>query len=120
MRDQRGDPQFIGESVIDHTPMGSTLSLSTGDAFDVKVKPTVEKREQAGLFRWKTSMSYTLSNAMARPVMVDLIQGGLVGDTRIVTESRPSTRRDADTAVWSVEVPANGETKVAATFDTRF
>src|ERR1700730_1591728 len=36
MRDQRGDPQFIGESRIDHTPMGSTLSLETGDAFDVK------------------------------------------------------------------------------------
>jgi hypothetical protein len=120
MRDRRGDPQFIGESVIDHTPMGSTLSLSTGDAFDVKVKPTLETREQEGLFRWKTSMSYTLSNAMSRPVKVDLAQAGLFGDTRILKESLPSTRRDADTAVWTVEVPANGETKVTATFDTRF
>ena len=120
MRDWKGDPQFIGESAIDHTPMGSTLSLSTGDAFDVKVKPTVEKREQQGLFRWKTAMSYTLSNAMPHPVKVDLIQGGLVGDTRIVDESRPSTRRDADTAVWTVDIPANGEAKVTATFDTRF
>jgi hypothetical protein len=31
MRDKRGEPQFIGENHIDHTPMGSTLSL-TGDA----------------------------------------------------------------------------------------
>jgi len=29
MRDRRGEPQFIGESRIDHTPMGSTLSLVT-------------------------------------------------------------------------------------------
>ena len=42
MGDQRGDPQFIGESQIDHTPMGSRLALQTGDAFDVKVHPIVE------------------------------------------------------------------------------
>src|ERR1700728_3600386 len=48
LRDKRGDPQFIGESRIDHTPMGSVLSLSTGDAFDVKVQPTVEKRTRLG------------------------------------------------------------------------
>ena len=41
IRDKRGDPQFIGESGIDHTPMGSTLSLATGDAFDVKVHAVV-------------------------------------------------------------------------------
>src|SRR3984893_1729682 len=44
MRDKRGDPQFIGESQIDHTPMGSVLSVATGDAFDVKVQSTVLKR----------------------------------------------------------------------------
>src|SRR5581483_5757449 len=30
MRDRAGAPQFIGESAIDHTPMGSTLALATG------------------------------------------------------------------------------------------
>ena len=120
LRDKRGDPQFIGESRIDHTPMGSSLSLSTGDAFDVKVKPVVVSREQQGLFRWKTAMSYTLTNALPHPVKVDLIQNGLYGDTRIVTESQPSERRDADTAAWAVDVPANGEAKLTATFDTQF
>ena len=51
MRDKRGDPQFIGESRIDHTPMGSTLSLATGDAFDVKVHAVVVKRTQIGRSR---------------------------------------------------------------------
>ena len=32
---QQGNPQFIGENGIGHTPMGSDLSLRTGDAFDV-------------------------------------------------------------------------------------
>ena len=120
VRDKRGDPQFIGESAIEHTPLGSTLSLSTGDAFDVKVKPVLESRTNEGLFRWRTAMRYTLSNALPRPVTVDLIQDGLYGDTRIVQESQHSIRRSADQAVWSVTVPAGGEAKVAATFDTQF
>src|SRR5579862_3559548 len=63
MRDKRGDPQFIGESHIDHTPMGSTLSLSTGDAFDVKVHAIVEKRTRVSTYDWKTDMRYELTNA---------------------------------------------------------
>ena len=67
MRDKRGDPQFIGESRIDHTPMGSTLSLATGDAFDVKVRAVVDKRTRLRTFDWQTDMRYELSNALPRP-----------------------------------------------------
>jgi hypothetical protein len=120
MRDRKGDPQFIGESEIDHTPMGSTLSVSTGDAFDVKVKPVVEKREKAGPRRWKTSMRYTLSNASPKAVNVVLQQDGLWGDTKISSESLKSTRPNADMAEWSVTVPANGSIDVTAVFDSAY
>ncbi len=120
IRDKQGDPQFIGESSIDHTPMGSVLSLSTGDAFDIKVKPVVEKRERINLFRWKTSMRYTVTNASPREVKVALQQDGLWGDTRIETESMTSTRPNANMAEWMVTVPANGSVEVTATFDTAY
>nr|WP_245968315.1 DUF4139 domain-containing protein [Hephaestia caeni] len=120
LRDKRGDPQFIGESAISHTPMGSDLSLATGDAFDVKVKPVVEKRERLGLFRWRTTMHYTLTNALPRGVTVDLLQDGLWGDTRIVSESAKSERQSADVAKWRVSVPANGSAEVRAVFDSRY
>ena len=70
--------------------------------------------------RWRTSMRYTLTNARPQPVTVDLIQGGLWGDVRIVDESLKSTRRSADEALWRVTVPGNGEASVTATFDTRY
>jgi hypothetical protein len=120
MRDQRGDPQFIGESRIDHTPMGSTLSLETGDAFDVKVQATVAKRLRIGTFEWQTDMKYELTNALPRQVVVRLLQDGLYGDARITEESAKSTRRSAETAEWAVTVPANGEATVTASFDTRY
>jgi hypothetical protein len=119
-RDARGNPQFVGESPIGHTPMGSELGLTTGQAFDVKVQPVVERRERVSNGRWRTVMRYTLTNARPAPVTVDLFQSGLWGDTRIAEESMPSQRRSADEAWWRVPVPANGEAIVTATFDTRF
>lgn len=120
MRDKKGDPQFIGESRIDHTPMGSTLSIATGDAFDIKVKPVVEKRERINSDRWKTTMRYTLTNASPRVATVMLQQDGLWGDTRIERESLKSTRINANVAEWTVAVPANGTVDVTAVFDTRY
>ena len=119
MRDKRGEPQFIGESRIDHTPMGSTLSLATGDAFDVKVRAVVEKRTRISTFDWQSDMRYELSNALPRPVTVKLLQEGLWGDSRITAESQKSTRRSAETAEWAVTVPANGKTSLTASFESR-
>jgi hypothetical protein len=120
LRDKRGEPQFIGESRIDHTPMGSTLALATGDAFDVKVRATVVKRTSHGPFDWQTDMRYTLTNAMPASVTVALLQAGLWGDASIKVESQKSTRRSADVAEWTVVVPANGTSEVTATFETRY
>ncbi len=120
MRDRRGDPQFIGESRIDHTPMGSTLSLATGEAFDVKVRAVVEKRSRPGSGEWQTDMRYELSNALPRAVTVRLLQEGLWGDARITAESLKSTRRSAETAEWAVTIPANGKADLTASFDTRY
>jgi hypothetical protein len=123
MKDARGNAQFIGESAIGHTPMGSELGLKTGEAFDVKVQPVVEQRERLSDTRWKTTMRYTLSNARPEAVTVDLIQSGLDyywDDSRIVSESLKSERLSSNQALWHVTVPANGKASVTAVLDTRF
>ncbi|WP_231638955.1 DUF4139 domain-containing protein [Sphingomonas profundi] len=123
VRDSRGQAQFTGENRIDHTPQGSTLSIRTGDAFDVKVQPTVQARERIGPARWRTTMRYVLTNAKARPVTVDLVQAGVPWwwtDTKLTAESLNSVPHDADTVRWQVPVPANGEAIVTATFETRY
>ena len=106
MRDARGAPQFIGENNIGHTPMGSDLAIKTGDAFDVKIKTVLEKREAISKEVWfarskfainysdgrwakgesnytyytnfyQTTVRYTLTNARSEPVTADVIQDGL-------------------------------------------
>jgi hypothetical protein len=120
MRDARGDPQFIGENRIGHTPMGSSMSIRTGEAFDVKVKTLVEERTRINKRRWKTRMRYTITNARDVPVTVDLAQDGLWGDVRIEAQSIVGERVSADRIEWKVLIPASGTTELTATFDSRY
>ncbi|MBY9064883.1 DUF4139 domain-containing protein [Sphingomonas yunnanensis] len=120
MRDARGDPQFIGENRIPHTPMGSSMSIRTGEAFDVKVKVLVAERTRLARGRWRTRMAYTLTNARDAPVTVDLAQDGLWGDVKVVDQSLSGERVSADRIEWKVPVQANGATDLTATFDTRY
>ena len=103
-RDAKGTPQFVGESAIGHTPMGSRLQLRTGDAFDVLLQSEIASREKitaaeyerSARYRvridgqaaqeieidravdyYRTTMRYTLTNAKPVPVDVELSQGGL-------------------------------------------
>ena len=120
MRDKRGDPQFIGESQIEATPMGSAMSIRTGEAFDVKVKTVVEERTRRSSTRWRSKMRYEVTNARPEAVTVDLAQSGLWGDVRIEQESHASERVSADKVEWRLNVPANGSVTVTATFDSRY
>jgi hypothetical protein len=120
MRDKRGDPQFIGESGIEATPMGSQMSIRTGEAFDVKVKTIVVERTRVNNRRWKTKMQYEFTNARNEAITVDLGQSGLWGDVRIPEQSAEGKRVSADRMEWSVPVPANGKAMLTATFDSRY
>ncbi len=120
MRDAQGDPQFIGESRIEATPMGSQMSLRTGDAFDVKGQAVVVERKRLSSSRWRTTMRYDFTNARPEAVSVDLAQDGLWGDVRLVEQSITGTRISVDRMEWKVPVPANGKASLNVVFDTRY
>ena len=150
IRDARGQPQFIGENRIGHTPMGSELAVKTGEAFDVKIATAVTKREEISSDDWersaryritdsregervvtidraityyRTTMTYTLTNARPAPVMVDLVQAGLDNwwhDTRVVSETVEGRQRSLDERLFHVPVPANGKAVVTVVYETRY
>lgn len=118
VRDPAGEPKFVGENRIDHTPQGSDISVKIGEAFDVTVQPTVVAQDSAGKYRSRYKMSYLLRNAKAQPVSVTIRQGGLWREGKVVDESLKSRRLDAYNLAWDVPVPANGETTLTFTVDT--
>jgi hypothetical protein len=118
MRDAAGDPKFVGENAIGHTPAGSGLSIKTGEAFDVSSQATLVAETKVSKTRSRYEMRYLLRNAKDQPVTVELRQGGLWRDGEVKAESLKSRRIDARTLGWSVPVPANGETTLTFTVET--
>ncbi len=118
-RDIKGEPKFVGESQIGHTPQGSELAVRIGDAFDVTVQPTLTATDAVSKTRTRYAMSYLIRNAKAEPVTVELRQGGVWGrESHIVKSSLPGRQIDAFTFGWSVPVAANGETTLTMQVET--
>jgi hypothetical protein len=109
-RDADQQAQFVGESPVGHTPQGSDLSLKIGEAFDVTVQPTLVSSRTDDVFVNTYQMSYILRNARAEPAVVEVRQGGFFPNGRVLKESLASRSLDAETRVWSVPVPARGQT----------
>jgi hypothetical protein len=150
MRDARGEAKFVGETRIDHTSAGAEVDLVTGLAFDVKVQPVVEKREQVNEGEWKqtsryrivdsagrvttttvetpdefyrTTMRYIVTNARSKPVTVTVKQQGLgswTRETRVTSESIEGKQEGDDTRKWEVPVAANSKTELLVTYVSSF
>lgn len=123
VNDEAGEARFIGEDRVAHTPAGSDIVITTGQAFDVTVQPRVVSSEAASkpaYYRWRTrfEMEYTVRNARPEAVVVEVRQRGLGRDTQLQGQSIEGVVQDANTIVWSVPVPANGETVLTATVVT--
>lgn len=123
MDDANGEARFVGEDRISHSPGGSELAITTGSAFDVTLQSRIVSETRAGRQcgnRWGTryEMEYVLRNARPQAETVVVRQGGLGRETTVVTESIQSRMADSRTLTWTVSVPANGETRLTATYDT--
>lgn len=116
--DASGEPRFIGENRVNHTPAGSTIVVATGAAFDVTVQPrvvqqeTIQRRGQPNATRYR--MEYTVRNARRQPVTVEVRQNELGGTIELSDQSIEGERR-GQTVRWQVPVPANGQTVLTAT-----
>jgi len=118
--DRAGNAQFVGEDRIDHTAKNQTVRLQLGSAFDVTAERTQTdfKKLASGVRENLIESAYLieLSNATNKAVTVKVAEP-LPGDWEIVEESLLHRKEDARTAVWQVEVPAEG--KVLLTYRAR-
>ncbi|MFM2050654.1 MAG: hypothetical protein RL682_1145 [Pseudomonadota bacterium] len=112
-KDSIGNAQFIGEDRIDHTPKGEKVRLKLGDAFDVtadKKQTDFKSLGKSGRFNstFESAYEIVLKNAKKEATVVT-VQEPMPGDWQMLSSSQPHTKGASNTAVWSVEVPAEGK-----------
>ena len=111
--DKAGSAIFVGEDRIDHTPENEKLRLRLGDAFDVtadKVQTDfrVLPRGQKYKHGFESAYRVVLRNAKDAAVRVEVIEP-MPHNWEIVEQSSPHRKAAANTAVWSITVPAGGD-----------
>ncbi len=112
-KNNAGNAQFVGEDHIDHTPKNETVRLKLGEAFDV----TADKKQtdfkklpnpDKGNSTFESAYEIVLKNAKKEPVTVT-VQEPIPADWKILKENHPSTKATSNTAVWKIDVPAEGK-----------
>ncbi len=119
-RDADGQMEFVGESMITHTPAEDAVKISTGSAFDVK-----GARRQTDFYINQNghtideSFEVKLTNQKAEPVTVSVLEHLYRGDNwEILRKAADYTKLDSHTIQFPIDVPAKGE--ASFTYSVRY
>ena len=126
-RDKAGNAQFVGEDQIDHIPKNEPVRVKLGQSFDVTAnkKQTDFKQLSAGntgnsgTNRFESAYEITLNNAKKESVTVK-VQEPIPGDWKIVEESHQHDKPASNTALWKVDVPAEGSATLKYRVQVKF
>ncbi|WNV06250.1 DUF4139 domain-containing protein [Candidatus Methylospira mobilis] len=123
-KDAAGSAQFVGEDRIDHTPKNEKVRLKLGESFDV----TADKKQTdfkklpdpaKGSALYESAYEIVLKNARKEAVVIT-VQEPIPADWKILKESQPHTKAASNTAVWKVNIPAEGQTTLAYSVQVKY
>ena len=117
-RDSRGGQQFVGEDRIDHTPKDERVRLGLGNAFDIVPERTIKDQTRISDRVHEMTIETKIRNHKEEKVVV-IVQEKFWGDWEVIRSTHPTTKRDATTAEWSVEVAPDAEAVLGLTVRTR-
>lgn len=103
-------PLLIGEAGIGNTPVGAPVELTLGRAFDITAERTTTDTRRDGQAR-EIERELVIENARSEPVTVRVVES-MPGDWTMLSASADHEKVDAQRAAWSLEVPAEGETRL--------
>jgi len=119
-RDADGQMEFVGESIINHTPTEDTVKINTGSAFDVKgSRRQTDFSTDQGRRLLEETFEIKLTNQKPEPVNINVLEHLYRGDEwEILHKSADYTKLDSHTIQFPVEVPAKGEATL--TYSVRY
>jgi hypothetical protein len=119
-RDADGQVEFVGESIINHTPAEDTIKVTTGSAFDVKgTRRQTDFAIDSQRRIVNESFEIKLTNQKAEAVNVKVLEHLYRGNNwEVLEKSADYNKLDSHTIEFPVRVPAKGSTTV--TYKVRY
>jgi hypothetical protein len=104
----QGATNYIGAASISDTPKGTGVYVTLSNVFDVFSTVRTVKAKTVGKHTVQKDYEAILHNGKSVPVQLRVVKS-FYGKWKIVSESAKSTRPDAETAQWTVNVPAGSD-----------
>jgi len=106
--------EFVGEDTIDHTPENKDMKLAIGKAFDITAeRKRTSSSSNNSAKQSEESYEIVLKNAKAENVKVEVIEKFYGwSNWKITSNSQSFEKKDSNTAVFEVDIPAKSEKKV--------
>lgn len=117
--DREGMLQFSGEDRIQHTPKDEEVRLRLGNAFDVVGERKQMDYKAIGPNIHQSEFEIVVRNHKEQDITVDVVEP-MGGDWDILKSSMDYKKKDAQTVVFSVPVPKDGEAKVTYHVQVRY
>jgi hypothetical protein len=116
-RDQDGQMEFVGESLINHTPAEEMVKIPTGSAFDVKgSRRQTDFHVDYNKHMLDETFEIKLTNQKEQVVNVAVIEHMYRGENWEITEKSSNFKKlDSHTLKFQVPVPAKGEAALTYT-----
>jgi len=118
--DDDGSMILLGEDRLDHTPKDEEISLTIGNAFDIKGEETLLNQTRISKKVEDREFEIELRNHKTEDVLIR-VEKRLWGFFEITQSSHEYEKKDANTIAFEIPVGADSETKVRFTvrFTTR-
>jgi len=118
-KDKRGQQQFLGEDLIDHTPVDEKVKIKVGDAFDIVYEGRRTGYRKVSRRVEQYDAEYEIRNHKDEAITVE-VEARLYGDWQILKASHKWTKETANRVVFHVPVGAKAKQKVTYTAQVRW
>ena len=110
-QDTAAGPELIGESRFSATPLGQSVTLALGQAFDLTADRQQVNFSRQGDRVSEAEYEINLSNARAEILTVE-VEESMQGDWEIIEASESWSKLNSQTLGFNVSVPAEGSKTV--------
>lgn len=117
--DDDRDLQFTGETTVTHTAVDEKVTLETGHAFDLAAERKMLTDRRVSDREREFSVEVKLRNRKPGAVRI-VVEEAVGGDVTVTAQSAPSTRKDANTLQWTLDVAPGKEAVLTYTARQRW
>ncbi|MBI4753273.1 DUF4139 domain-containing protein [Candidatus Desantisbacteria bacterium] len=117
-QDEEGFLQFVGENIMEHTPVDKDVTLCLGDAFDVTAKREIKDRRVLSKEIVEEDYEIKILNSKKEKITVEVVEHTW-GTWNVIRSTHKSVKKSVDTLLFEVEVLPGKEETLAYTVSYR-